>query len=305
MLCTIPSWLAAAVTDLPPLAPRSAEARRARGRHLARLASLLWRLAIRLCFWLKLDVKGMAPMMQRAGLGSRRVFLCVNHVSYLDTPLVCVLVPWRIIGDIKTLMAKRMLSLPMLGRLAHAIGHLPIPYTTQTHGNFAMDREELARIQLRIDEHIIAGGHLIVFPEGELNAEWEKLRQFRAGGFEICIRQDMELWGLLVAGTADTWPSQAILGGGPGLLTCRAVLIEESGREAAVRLGGPEASLQQQGRALAAHAQAAMQRTLDEMVAARAATAGWRRGSQAPAPAAAAAGPERPADEGLRPRACL
>lgn len=265
--CTLPTWIIAAVTDLPLFQPRTVESWRRRGNLLARLSWLLWRLAFRLCFWIQIDEEGVAPLVEEAGRTHRQIVLCVNHVSYLDTPLVCTLCPWRLVTDLKVLMQRAYLRLPILGRLATDIGHIPIPFKSRHDGDFSVDRPEMARTSVKIDEHIAAGGHLIIFPEGQLNEEWQHLQQFRAGGFEIALRHDMEIWGLVIAGASDVWPAKAPLGGDPGRILCRAVLIAESATEVAAKLGGR--SFCEQGRALASHVQGTMQRELDDMVLAR------------------------------------
>lgn len=266
---TIPVWFLALVLDFPPIVPKSAEGLRCRGRFLARCAWVMWSLALRLCFWLRVDTKGVEPFYQGAGLGSRPVFICVNHVSMLDTPLVCVLMPWRLVQDMKVLMARAYLGLPVLGRLANGIGHLPLPFISRTNGDFRMDPAKLAGAVQRIDDHVASGGHFIVFPEGQLNREWHNLRQFRGGSFEYSIRHDMEVWGLVIVGAADSWPEGSPLGGSPAKLVCRAVKIADSARETAAKLAGPDASIAGQGQALANMAQAEMQRELSEGLARR------------------------------------
>lgn len=264
---TLPGWLLTCIADLPFMAPRSPESSRSFSRFIAVWMWQSWRAAIKACCWLKVDWSG-AEALEEAGARGRPVFLIANHQSFLDTPLNCVLLPRALVPDIKVLMARRHLRMPVLGRIAKAIGHIPIPYTTRKAGDFALDHKEMASIHTRIDNHVSQGGHLIVFPEGDLNSNWEKLLLFKGGGFEICIRNDMEVWGLLTVGAGECWPASVALGGGPARFHSRAFRIADSAREAAAKLAG-EADLQGQGRALAAEAQQVMQRHLDAILESR------------------------------------
>lgn len=265
-LCTLPPWVYTLFTDVCGCTPTTAEGMRRRGRFVANLTGSLWYMALRLCCWLEVDSQGLAPL-NGAGRGFRSVFIAVNHTSFMDTPLVCAMMPRRLAGDTKTLAARVHLKLPILGRLASVVGHLPVPYTSRRVGDFTLDKEQMAKTMAKVDEHIWAGGHLAIFPEGDLNKDWHVLKQFRRGGMEICIRHDMEVWGWITVGPAISWPADVFLGGTPAKLRNRAFLICISAKEAAERLAGPGSTLQEQAQALAAEARAAMQKVLDEMLA--------------------------------------
>lgn len=224
---------------------------------------------MRLCCWLRVDWSGVEPLRQKAGLVGRGVFLCVNHQSFLDTPLVCVLLPARLVADAKVLMSRAVLRLPVVGFIGRCVGHFSVPYTGFSSDDFSLDPGELPQLLSRMEDHAASGGHLIVFPEGMVNSRWAELQRFRGGGFEVAIRHDMEVWGLVIAGTGQCWPKAVALGGGPGRLDCMAVRIAESAQALAARLAGSEAGLQQKGRALANEARQTMQRELDELIARR------------------------------------
>eukprot|EP00747_Dinoflagellata_sp_TGD_P222972 gnl/TRDRNA2_/TRDRNA2_94638_c1_seq2.p1 gnl/TRDRNA2_/TRDRNA2_94638_c1~~gnl/TRDRNA2_/TRDRNA2_94638_c1_seq2.p1 ORF type:complete len:160 (-),score=22.45 gnl/TRDRNA2_/TRDRNA2_94638_c1_seq2:7-435(-) len=133
-------------------------------------------------------------------------------------------------------MSRAHLKLPILGRLALAVGHLPIPFNSRKAGDFSVDKEKMKKTMDDVDTHIGAGGHLLIWPEGDLNKEWRTLKQFRAGGMEIAIRHDMEVWGWLMVGPADCWPAVVCLGGWPSKVTLKAVCIHKSAKQAAEKL---------------------------------------------------------------------
>eukprot|EP00416_Gambierdiscus_australes_P043102 CAMPEP_0171097320 /NCGR_PEP_ID=MMETSP0766_2-20121228/47478_1 /TAXON_ID=439317 /ORGANISM="Gambierdiscus australes, Strain CAWD 149" /LENGTH=129 /DNA_ID=CAMNT_0011556499 /DNA_START=658 /DNA_END=1047 /DNA_ORIENTATION=+ len=117
-----------------------------------------------------------------------------------------------------------------------------------------------------VDAHVASGGHLSIFPEGDLNTEWQQLLQFRAGGIEPCIRHDMEVWGWINTGTAECWPHTAPLGGAPSVLRARAFLLHRSAKEAAQKLGGADSDLRVQAVALADDMRSRMQQVLTDML---------------------------------------
>jgi len=271
---TLPVWLYTLVTDLCCCCIGSSDqSMRRRGRLVGWLTSLLWRVAFRFCFWIRIEDEGLQSL-QKAGRHGRQVFVAVNHVSWLDTPIVCAYLPSHLVGDMKTLMSRSHLRLPILGRLADAIGHMPVPFSSQARGEFGVDKERMAETLARVNAHIASGGHLIIFPEGDLNKEWETLLPFRAGGIELCIRHDMEVWGWVIAGTADCWPQTSALGGTPACITAQATLLYASAQDAARSLAGEDADLRTQAVALAEDMRARMQRSLDELTGRTCAAAG-------------------------------
>jgi len=268
---TLLPYFLALLTDIPGLAPRTGEAIRRRGRWMAYVAAGCWKLALSCCFWMRRDCAGLSPL-QGAGLDGRGVYLCTNHVSYLDTILVCCSLPWHLVPDLKAVMVRWILKAPVVGRLANAVGHLPLPFKATVPGSddWGMDRSaDVAAYLQRIEDHVAAGGHLGVFPEGKLNKEWLTLLQFRAGGFEIAIRHDMEVWALVMAGVADAWPAYQLMGCGPADMSFSAVMIASSARALGVQLAGKEASMKEQGIAIANHSRELMQESLNQLVAAR------------------------------------
>jgi len=268
ILSTLPAWLLALVADFCCCCFfRTDASRRVLGRKIGYLVSVCWRLAFRSCCWIGIDDAGLQPLSEAVVPDGKKLFIAVNHTSWLDTALVCALSPSFLVGDVKTLMARRHLRLPIIGRLAKAIGHMPVPFRGGAErGNFEVDRELMQSLVARVDKHVSAGGHLAVFPEGDLNRNCDQLLQFRAGGLELCIRHDMEVWGWVITGATDCWPESASLGGGPSKIRCRAELIYPSALQAADNLG-KEANLRAKAVALADDLRGRMQVILDEMLA--------------------------------------
>mmetsp|Transcript_124993 Transcript_124993/g.266800 ORF Transcript_124993/g.266800 Transcript_124993/m.266800 type:complete len:326 (-) Transcript_124993:101-1078(-) len=275
VLATLPAWIYAAIGDALWAClgcfccwwSAWPEWQRCRGRLLAWMLSSAWRCAfVFSSCWLRVESSGTAPL-KGAGRAGRPVFAVSNHASFLDFPVICAYLPWNLTGDMKTLMASGHLRLPLLGRLAHAVGHMPVPFrNSHTRGDFSVDKEKMAEIMERVDAHVASGGHIGLFPEGDLNKDWKTLKRFRAGGLEIAIRHDMEVWGWVIAGTADSWPVGEMLGGSPARVTMSAELLYSSASEAGKRLAGPDSDLRAQAEAMAEDMRATMQRMMDSLV---------------------------------------
>jgi len=264
LLATLPCWLYAVVVDCCCCClVASEEARRRHGRFLGWFVSTSWRLAFRFCCWIRIEAS--TDALKEAGTKGRSAFIAANHVSFMDTPLFCTALPGNIAGDTKTLMARMHLNMPVIGRLARFIGHMPVPFTSERRGNLSVDKERMAETMALVDAHIDRGGHLVLFPEGDLNSQWRRLKQFRAGGLEICVRHDMEVWAVVMAGTANCWPEGAPCGGSPATLAMRAVLLYPSAKSAAEELAGSQATLREQAVALAENMRERMQAVLDEL----------------------------------------
>jgi len=274
LLVTLPSWVYTAIGDACWYLfgcfcccwADSPKWRRRRGQVLAHVLSCSWRLAFLACScWLRVESSGVLPL-EEAGRKGRSVFVAVNHASFLDAPVVCAYAPWSLVGNLKTLMAREHLKLPVMGRLAEAIQHMPVPFHSNTRGSLSVDKEEMSKIIAQVDEHVGAGGHLGIFPEGDLNKNWNTLMTFRAGGLEIAIRHDMEVWGWVLAGTADSWPVGEMLGGSPAHVRTAAKLLHGSAAEAGKRLCGPDSDTRTQAEALAQDIQTSMQDMLNSLL---------------------------------------
>lgn len=261
---TLIPWSIAAANDLLFAHAQSKAHMVVLGRHLARMTSFLWRLVFKFAWWLEVDTRDLAPL-ETAGATGRRVCVLANHTSFMDNVVICAYSPFALVGDLKTLMMRKVLTFPIVGRLSRAIGHLPVPFKSEVHGKFDVDKEEMAAIIQRLDEHIDAGGHLAIFPEGGINLQPRNLQQFRAGGLETCIRHDMEVWGWVMTGNWVSWPFGSPLGGFPARLSSRSFLIHTSAKDASQMLA-PNKGIQEQARALATDCREAMQRVLDEML---------------------------------------
>lgn len=267
LACTLPAWVFAAFTDTCCNVPRTAAEHRRRARFLGHLMKTVWRSAFRLCCWIRIDGSGLAPLDQ-AGRTGRKVFIAANHSSFLDSPMICALAPSALIGDLKALMARIHFSMPIVGRLAKALGFMPVPFRSSDRGNFAVDKDKLAELMARVDEHLANEGHLVLFPEGDTNRNWRQLLTFRAGGLEIAIRHDMEVWAWVMAGTANCWPVGEALGGRRATVRCAAAPLYASAREAGERLAGPGASVRDQAVAMAEDMRSRMQTMMDGLLAA-------------------------------------
>ena len=60
-------------------------------------------------------------------------------------------------------------QLPLLGTICRVCGHFPVHFKKDEVGKFTLDREKMAEVSPRVDEHLAAGKVLAIFPEGQVS----------------------------------------------------------------------------------------------------------------------------------------
>ena len=78
--------------------------------------------------------------------------------------------PTRVVYRSRTYAADHLLNMPILGTIIRSMGHFPVAFKGKADGDFSVDREKMAQIQTRVDNHIQSGGMLSFFPEGQVNS---------------------------------------------------------------------------------------------------------------------------------------
>merc|ERR1712217_673673 len=91
-------------------------------------------------------------------------------------------------------------------------------------------------------DHVKAGGIAGWFPEGRMNKGDNVLEvgTFRAGGFLLPTRVDVEIWCVAFVGCADCWPRKDALGGRPSRVGVKiSKFCDSSWAAASAEGGGP------------------------------------------------------------------
>ncbi len=207
----------------------------------------------------------------------RPVFLLSNHTSFLDTMIAVSVMPRTLAVRSRMYMSDHLYSLPLMGTCIRAAGHFPISYKSQTDGDFRVDRNEVAAVDMKVDEHVTsAGGILCFFPEGTLNKMPERLLPFRFGGMKRALKYDARIYHLTTVGCPEVWPRVAYIGGFPGTVRFGVEAVAPSGsvalcsdlRSASKGSGDLHSQAeqdQQDAELLAAHLQNTMQKHWDRL----------------------------------------
>ena len=120
--------------------------------------------------------------------------ICPNHLSYLDSFLVCAILPFRVIRDIFILGYSDYLQGPIAGLLASSVNIVPVdPNSNLTR---AM---RVAAVGLRKNRI------LLVFPEGERSFDGH-LTEFKKGAAILSAELNAPLVPVGVNGTYEAWP---------------------------------------------------------------------------------------------------
>jgi long-chain acyl-CoA synthetase len=120
--------------------------------------------------------------------------ICPNHVSYLDSFLLCTVLPFRVIRDIFILGYTDYLQGPIAGPLARSVNIVPVdPNANLTR---AMRVAAVGLRKKRI---------LLVFPEGERSFDGG-LTEFKKGSAILSIELNAPIVPVGLNGTFEAWP---------------------------------------------------------------------------------------------------
>lgn len=182
-------------------------------------AHYFFRIVFLLCPFIK--VKGTEKIMwdKLSDGAARGIFLCINHTSFLDGLVFAAYCPPSVIGYCRTLAKASLFKLPMFGAMCKMAGHFPVYFNSSKTGNFSVDKEAQAAVTERITEHISTGGHLTMYPEGQVNGTPRTLQLFRRGSFATAKQHQLGIWALLTKGCEVVWPKPEAIGGFPGTVS--------------------------------------------------------------------------------------
>jgi len=211
-------------------------------RLIVRMTSFQWRLVMCLACWIRVRKQGFREAVRRVSEGGAKPkILIANHTSMLDAILLLSSAP-GLATRVKVFASGRLVKLPIVGALVRSMGHLLVPFKTNSASEgMQVDKEEMAKQQERLEKHVLAGGIAAWFPEGTLNRGDPIVPgQFRAGGFVLPARIDVEIWGIAFVGPSDCWPSTQKFGGLPSLVCANMFQIHPSSHELlSTEQGGP------------------------------------------------------------------
>lgn len=120
--------------------------------------------------------------------------ICPNHVSYLDSFLICAVLPYRVIRDIFILGYTDYLEGRVSGRLARIANIVPVDPNANLTRAMRVSAAGLKRNRT-----------LLVFPEGERSMSG-KLTEFRKGAAILSVELGVKLVPVGILGTFEAWP---------------------------------------------------------------------------------------------------
>ncbi|KAG5187771.1 acyltransferase-like protein, copy 2 [Tribonema minus] len=254
LVCFILTWAGCMV--LRYIVPGTLQQKEAR---VCTLCHYTFRYMIMLpCPWIRLKVPPAEEW--RRILGRDRVFVALNHTSFMDSVLFVACVPGDVLYRYRTLMKKELLELPLLGGISACAGHFPVHFLTPREEEFSVDKMIMAGVMELVRAHVARGGCLSIFPEGRVNRSPDTLLPFRNSSLAIAADEGMAVATMTQLGNAACWPRASAMGGVPCAIRVRLT-------EVAPHAHGLDAA------ALRDRAQAAMQKDLDAMNAEAAAAA--------------------------------
>lgn len=150
--------------------------------------------------------------------GTQAPIVLINHTSPLDSIFYSACMPTAYIKHVKTLAKSSLFKIPGFGTILHACGHFPVFFAKETAtNNFSVDKQAQEKVAKDIETHLLEGGGLSMFPEGQLNpSDCKKLQTFRRGALQLAREKNLAVWGFLHTGIDTIWPVKDKFGGNPG-----------------------------------------------------------------------------------------
>ncbi|EPY30475.1 acyltransferase, copy 2 [Angomonas deanei] len=145
----------------------------------------------------------------------------LNHTSFWDVFMLIQIMPLSYLLETRTLMKASLRDIPIFGGCFDRVGHFPVFFKSDEDGNFQVDKERQAAVQVHVNQHIENGGNLAIFPEGAVNKNTAVLKPFRFGTFATIFEHKMPLYYVVSVGNEKTWPPQCVSGGFPADIRVR------------------------------------------------------------------------------------
>lgn len=222
-----------------------------------------------------------------AGNGKPRLMI-FNHLSFFDTILICTIFPLSVIAQTKMMSSEHLFRMPLIGTIVKGPGHFKVPFKSQetkkeeapaegaaplnargSVADFAVDKDEIAKVMAAFEAHVASGKIGAWFPEGRMNPHPKEVQQFRAGGFAIATHIDTAIYCGVFAGFEVFWNRKSALGGVPSNCAVHTFKLCDSSYALAKELaGGDDSKLSEKEKCvlIANHAQKRIQEERDRIV---------------------------------------
>jgi 1-acyl-sn-glycerol-3-phosphate acyltransferase len=151
----------------------------------------LWAMRVsRRVLGITIDVAG----LERIAPGTSYVFM-PNHISFLDGPLVMVLIP----GVARVILKKSILRIPIVGTAMRFVGFVPVDRKGADGG-----KRSIARAVALMRKK---GYSYLIFPEGTRSLDG-RLGPFRRGGFFLALASGAPIIPVTILGTRELMPKR-------------------------------------------------------------------------------------------------
>ncbi len=137
---------------------------------------------------LRLDVSG----LDHVDLERSYLFM-PNHISFLDGPMVFMLIP----QPVRVILKKEVFRIPVVGPGMRFVGFVPVDRKGAKGGKVAIERA--ARLMKE------KGFSFLIFPEGTRSRDGQ-LQRFRRGGFFLAIESGTPIVPISIKGTFEMMP---------------------------------------------------------------------------------------------------
>lgn len=149
----------------------------------------LWAMRVsRRVLGIAIDVAG----LERIDPGTSYVFM-PNHISFLDGPLVMVLIP----GVARVILKKSVLRIPIVGTAMRFVGFVPVDRKGAEGGKKSIARA-VSLMRAR-------GYSYLIFPEGTRSRDG-RMGPFRRGGFFLALASGAAIIPVTISGTRELMP---------------------------------------------------------------------------------------------------
>lgn len=149
----------------------------------------LWAMRVgRLVLGIKVEVAG----LDRIAPHTAYIFM-PNHTSFLDGPLVMMLIP----GVARAILKKSILRIPIVGIGMRFVGFVPVDRKGAEGG-----KKSIARAVALMREK---GYSYLIFPEGTRSRDG-RLQPFRRGGFFLALENGVPIVPVTISGTRELMP---------------------------------------------------------------------------------------------------
>jgi 1-acyl-sn-glycerol-3-phosphate acyltransferase len=116
-----------------------------------------------------------------------------NHLSFLDGPLLEMLIP----GAARVILKKPVLRIPVVGQAMRFVGFVPVDRKGAEGG-----KKSIAKAAALMHER---GYSFLIFPEGTRSRDG-KLQRFRRGGFFLALETGAPIVPVAIQGTFELMP---------------------------------------------------------------------------------------------------